>query len=46
VGEQRRAAVEQQAIVDDDGPVVPLERKGRACSEERELQAMVTSFIR
>jgi len=37
VRKQRRAAVQEQAAVDDDGSVVPVERERRAGTEEREL---------
>ena len=46
MGKQRRAAVQEHAAVDDDGPVVAVQRESRAATEERELYAMVTAWFR
>jgi hypothetical protein len=46
VREQRRAAVQQHAPVDDHRPVVAVERERRTAAEERELYAMVTAGLR
>ena len=43
---QGRAAIEQHAAVDDDGPVVAVQRIGRPAAEEGELYAMVTAWFR
>src|SRR5439155_11998860 len=46
VGQQRRAAVQQHAAVDNHSPVVAVQRERRAAAEERELYAMVTAGLR
>jgi hypothetical protein len=46
VREQRRASVQEQAAIDHDSPVVPVQRERRAGAEERELYAMVTDWFR
>jgi hypothetical protein len=46
VGEQRRAAIQEQAAIDHDCPVVPVQRERRAGTEEGELYAMVTDWFR
>jgi hypothetical protein len=43
VREQWRAAIQQHTSVDDDGPVVAIQRKRRTATEERELYATVTA---
>jgi hypothetical protein len=46
VREQGRAAIKEQAAIDHDCPVVPVQRERRAGTEERELYAMVTDWFR
>jgi hypothetical protein len=37
VREQGRTSIEEQAAIDHNGPVVPVQRERRAGTEEREL---------
>jgi hypothetical protein len=46
VRKERCATVEEQAAVDDDRAVIPIQREGCTRTEERELQAMVTDSFR
>jgi hypothetical protein len=43
VGKQWRATIQQQPSIDNDGPVVAVQRKRRTAPEERELYATVTA---
>jgi hypothetical protein len=43
MGQQRRAAIKQQAAIHNDCPVVAIERERRAATQEGELYAMVTA---
>jgi len=46
VRQQRRAGIEQEPTVDDDRPVVPLQRERCAGAEKGEPQAIVTALLR
>jgi hypothetical protein len=46
MGQQRRAAIKQQSAIHDDRPVVAVQRKRRPATEEGELYAMVTAWLR
>jgi hypothetical protein len=46
VRQQGRPAIQQHAAIDDDGPVVAVERIRRAAAEESELYATVTAGFR
>jgi hypothetical protein len=43
VRQQWRAAIQQHTSIDDDGPVVAVQRKRRTAPEEGELYATVTA---
>ena len=46
VREQGRATIKQEATIHHDCPVVSNRREGRPGPEERQLQAMVTDWLR
>src|SRR5207302_846797 len=46
VRQKRRAAIQEHAAVDHDGPVVAVKRERRPAAEEREPYAMVTDEFR